>query len=432
MPMHRGERVDAAAQLAGGVPAHRDVVLLHRRRRDRVDGGGHREPLQLAHEPGGRVLGDHQARVDAGVVREERGQAVAALRVQEAVGAALGHAREVGDRDGEEVEHVADRGAVEVAVRLDAAVERDDGVVDRGGELPVRDLRGVEPGVARGAVHLRRAAERVRVLHDGVLGAAVALPDRGAGDRRDEVRRGDLLAGLRAEGDEVRGPRRVRAEQRLRRHRGGDVRGGEQRREVAQREGEHPEHAVGAVDEREPLLLRELDRRDARRGERLRRLDALAGRVADRALPHQHERAVRERGEVAGAAERAVLVHDRRDPGVEDGEVGVERRLADAGAARREGLDAQQHERADDLPLDLRPGAGGVAADEAALEAGALVGRDEGRRERAEPGRDAVVRVRVDGERVDDRAGGGDARPRLRIEHDARAVPGDRRRPRRR
>ena len=70
--------------------------------------------------------------VDAGVVGQERRQAVVAVLVQEAVGAALGHAREVGGGDRQEVEHVAERGAVEVAVGLDAAVERDHGVVDRG------------------------------------------------------------------------------------------------------------------------------------------------------------------------------------------------------------------------------------------------------------------------------------------------------------
>ena len=42
--------------------------------------------------------------------------------VEEAVGAALGDARDVGGRDREEVEHVGERGAVEVAVGLDAAV----------------------------------------------------------------------------------------------------------------------------------------------------------------------------------------------------------------------------------------------------------------------------------------------------------------------
>ena len=78
-----------------------------------------------------------------GVVGEERRQPVAAGGVEEPVGAPLAHAGDVGDRDGEEVEHVADRGAVEVAVGLDPAVEGDHRVVDGGGELAVGDGGGV-------------------------------------------------------------------------------------------------------------------------------------------------------------------------------------------------------------------------------------------------------------------------------------------------
>ena len=63
--------------------------------------------------------------VDARVVGEERRQAVAAGDVEEPVGAALAHRGHVGDRDREEVEDVPDRRAVEVAVRLDPAVEGD-------------------------------------------------------------------------------------------------------------------------------------------------------------------------------------------------------------------------------------------------------------------------------------------------------------------
>ena len=70
-------------------------------------------------------------------------QAGVAVLVEEPVGAALGHAREIRDGDREEVEHVADRRPVEVAVRLDAAVEGDDGVVDGARELPLRDRAGV-------------------------------------------------------------------------------------------------------------------------------------------------------------------------------------------------------------------------------------------------------------------------------------------------
>ena len=69
------------------------------------------------------VLGDHVPGVDARVVGEERRQAARAGHVQHPVGAPLAHRGDVGGRDGQEVQHVADRCAVEVAVGLDPAVQ---------------------------------------------------------------------------------------------------------------------------------------------------------------------------------------------------------------------------------------------------------------------------------------------------------------------
>src|SRR6202020_223600 len=68
---------------------------------------------------------------------------------------------EVGGGDREEVEDVADRGAVEVAVAHHPAVEGDHRVVDRAGQLPAGHRLGVLEGVAGGPVHLGRAAQAV-------------------------------------------------------------------------------------------------------------------------------------------------------------------------------------------------------------------------------------------------------------------------------
>ena len=77
---------------------------------------GHGEPLQLGDDRGLGVLRDHVPAVDARVVGEERRQPVAAGLVEEPVGTPLADRRDVGGDDREEVEHVGDRGAVEVAV----------------------------------------------------------------------------------------------------------------------------------------------------------------------------------------------------------------------------------------------------------------------------------------------------------------------------
>ena len=83
--------------------------------------------------------------------------------------------------------------------------------------------------------------------------------------------------------------------------------------EVVQREAEHAEDAVGAVDQRQPLLGAQRDRREAASGERGGgRLDARRRRP-HLTLADQRERAVAERREVAAGAERAVLAHDGRD-----------------------------------------------------------------------------------------------------------------------
>ena len=146
--------------------------------------------------------------------------------------------------------------------------------------------------------------------------------------------------------------------------------------------------------------------------------------VADHALAHQRQRAVGERSQITGAAEAAVLVHHRGDPGVEQVDVGLQRSAADAGAAGGQRRDPQQHQGPDHLPLDLRPGAGGVRTDQAALQlgraarpgcAGWPARRSRWRRRSA---------VRVVGERLDHRAGAAYFGQRLVGDLDRCAVPG--------
>jgi hypothetical protein len=61
---------------------------------------------------------------------------------------------------------------------------------------------------------------------------------------------------------EIGGEDVVGAEQSLHAHRGGDVRRRDQPAQVGDRQDEHAEHPVGAVDEGQPLLLLERHRRD--------------------------------------------------------------------------------------------------------------------------------------------------------------------------
>ena len=123
--------------------------------------------------------------------------------------------------------------------------------------------------------------------------------------------------------------------------------------------------------------------------------------VADLALADRGQRARGERGEVARAAQRAVLRHHRGDPGREQGGVDARRLGPHPGPAGGQRRQAQQLQRPHDLALHLGPGARGVRAHQRALQLGPLRERDVPGGQRAEPGGDAVVRRRVVGERLD-------------------------------
>src|SRR5690606_9148807 len=176
--------VGGGAQVGGGRRGHGDVVLLHRRGGDRVRRRRYGGPLQLGDQGGLGVLGDHQAGVDTGVVGEEWRQSVAAVLVQQPVGAALGDGGQVGDGDGEEVQDVGDGRPVEVPVGLHPASPRAeslggtprqyDGIVDGGGEFTLGDQPGVGQRVASGAGDLRGAAHGVGVLDPG--GVVLVMP----------------------------------------------------------------------------------------------------------------------------------------------------------------------------------------------------------------------------------------------------------------
>ena len=144
---------DGAAELAGGTPSHRDVVLLHRRRGQRVDARRRGQPAVLGDHRRLRVVRDHQPRVHAGILGEERGQAGRAGPVEHAIGSALGDRSDLGGGDGEEVARHADRRAVEVPARLDPTVGQDARVVDRRARAPRRRRAGRGP-----RCHARRRA----------------------------------------------------------------------------------------------------------------------------------------------------------------------------------------------------------------------------------------------------------------------------------
>ena len=105
-----------------------------------------------------------------------------------------------------------------------------------------------------------------------------------------------------------------------------------------------------------------------------------------------------ERGEIAGSADGAGFGDDRDDAAVwsvQEADEGFDDDRADAGMAAGERADQREHHGADDVRLKRRADAGGVGADEVALEGFEIVGRDALAGEGTEAGIDAVVRLAV-------------------------------------
>ena len=144
-----------------------------------------------------------------------------------------------------------------------------------------------------------------------------------SGDPRSSARRLAALSSWPGMGPQrlhplVVGP--VVTEQRLDRQCAGDIGGLHQQLRVMHREREHRLHRLGPVDQRQPLLGRELQRLDPVLGQHLRGRPALrpVARPAQPSFADQRLRQVRELGEVAGGADRPLSGNDREQAEVQE------------------------------------------------------------------------------------------------------------------
>ena len=164
------------------------------------------------------------------------------------------------------------------------AVGDDDRVVHHRAQLDVDDPAGVRQHVPDRAVHLRRAAQAVGVLHR-VPAVPVAGQQRRAGQQGAQVGRAVQLARMRAQGLHplVVGP--VGAQQRLDRQGAGDVGRLDQHLRVVHREREQRLHRLGPVDQGQALLGRQLQRDEPVLGEHLGAGRPCGGSPGPRSLP---------------------------------------------------------------------------------------------------------------------------------------------------
>ena len=247
---------------------------------------------------------------------EKGGQSLGALRVEHTVYSALGDRTHLGGGDGEEVEDEGERLPVEVTHALDPAIRQHDGVVRNGVELAGRDPRCVLHGVPRRAVDLRGAAQRVGVL-DQMGRVAVGRDDGATGEHPRDVAGARELAPMRTQRVKVLAEDPVGAEEGLDGHRRRHVRGLQEYFQVLQRQEQHRKHAVGAVDEGEPLFRGEFDRFEAR-ASRGPRGPALVCHFGASGLHRKAEADVGEGGEVAARAHGAVFGDGRDEASVQE------------------------------------------------------------------------------------------------------------------
>ena len=178
--------------------------------------------------------------------------------------------------------------------------------------------------------------------------------------------------------------------------------------QVAQRQHQHAEHAVGAVDQGQALLLGEHHRLDAVPGQRLGGRQQFAVGRAHRTLADGGQRHVGQRREIAGAAKAAVFVDDGRQSGGQHRRIRLRDLGPHTGAAGGQCRQPQQHHGPDDFSFDLGTGSGGVGANQAALQLGSQLVGDMPGGQRAEPGGYPVDGLRVVGELLDAGAALGD------------------------
>jgi hypothetical protein len=176
--------------------------------------------------------------------------------------------------------------------------------------------------VEAGADDLRLAAQAVGVLHPVVAfavgGADLAVDEQGAVVVRDVD-----LARLAAQFVDARVERPIAAARGVDRQRADDQRGLQHRLEAKQGVQRQGRRGLRAVDQRQPLLGRQLQRLDAgaaqqRRGGRAPAVDQHL------AFAQQRERHVRQRRQVAGGADRSLARDVRHQPGVVHRDQGVD------------------------------------------------------------------------------------------------------------
>src|SRR5215208_2381121 len=308
------------------------MVFLCGRGREGARARGVREAAVLFGEGRGRIVWDHEPRVDAGAQAEEGWQALRSFRVEHTVDPAFGDRPDLGGRYRQEVEDEGERLPMKVPGALDPTVGKHYGVVRNGGELAAGYGRGVIPGVPCRPEDLGGAAQGISIL-DEVGRVAVGSHDGTAGEHPRDVAGAGELSRMGPQGVQFLPEDAVCAEQGLDGHRRGYIGCLQEYAQVLEGEQQHREHTVGAVDQGEAFFGSELQGSDAGARHGVESLDWFPT-FQQQAFPHEAEADVGEGGEVPARAHGAVFGDGGGEARVEERNQGLYQFGTDARVAR--------------------------------------------------------------------------------------------------
>ena len=347
-----------------------------------------RQGLVLAGQGSSGDLGDHEARVDPAVFHQERRQ-LGHVLVHHQRDTALAERTDFSDGQGDVVGGHGHRLGVEVTagnhVTFGSEHQR---VVRHGVGFDAQYLGGLAQLGQAGAHDLRLAAQRVRVLNL----VAVLVRQRhfaGVAQQVTEAGSGVDLAALATHFVDARIERRARAQCGFDAQAAAGDGSGVQVFTLEQATQGIGGGRLGAVEQGQALLGGQGQRLEAGHGQGFGGWQPLA-LVAGLAFTQQHQRHVRQRGEVAGGAHRTLQRDVRVDFGVDQGDQRVDDLATDAGEATAEAVDLQHHDQAHQVVIQRRADTGGVGQHQRALQVFQVVAGDAGRGQQAETGVDAV------------------------------------------
>ena len=220
--------------------------------------------------------------------------------------------------------------------------------------------------VAHRAVHLRDAAQRVRVLHTSTV--AMRVSDLASLQQAAQIRGGLHLSRMRTGLVNALVVGDVGTLERIAHHGTDHVGRIVQRFRSQQRERANSQHGLRAINQRYGFLRLEHQRLDLRALQRFGARDARTFFVEALAFADQSERQMSQRREIAAGANAALRGDERSHAAVQHLDVGAGDLGAAAGVAARVHVDAARHGGAHVLDRAGLADACGVVVNQVALE----------------------------------------------------------------